>query len=184
MHPMNIGKKVWLEVGLFTKISLRYISINQIFQNCGELLCKALPGYHALTACDYTAFFNRKGKIRPLKLLEKNNAAQEVLSRIGDWDDIISNTDIQIIKTFVCSIHGKKTFMSVDEDRLDMFPKKYKPKGKNESLVHHMKKMDASSLPPCLKVQLEKMRRTSYVTSIWQSCMLADASIDDPLSYG
>lgn len=183
MHLLDPGKKVWLEAGLYTKNSLRYISINQLFQHCGESLCRALPGYHAFTGCDYTASFNRKGKVRPLKLLEKNDGAQEVLSRIGNWHEI-SDADIQVIESFVCSIYGKKTFMSVDEARLDMFLNKYKPKGNNDSLVDHMKKMDASSLPPCSNVLLEKMKRTSYVTSLWQSCVLADAPLDDPLSFG
>ena len=49
--------------------------------NCTELaevldqdLCKALPGFHAFTGCDYTAAFYRRGEARPFKLMEKVKA--------------------------------------------------------------------------------------------------------------
>ncbi|KAG1670558.1 Ribonuclease 3 [Nymphon striatum] len=35
-------------------------------------LCKALPGIHVFTGCDYTSFCIRKGKKRPLKIAEEN----------------------------------------------------------------------------------------------------------------
>ena len=52
--------------------------------------------------CDYTASFNRKGKIRPLKQLEKNISMQEVLGRLGKWNELsdtkkfLADTDIQV----------------------------------------------------------------------------------------
>jgi hypothetical protein len=46
---------IWIETGVYTKNTLRYISVNQIFQELGETLCQALPEYHAFTECDYTA---------------------------------------------------------------------------------------------------------------------------------
>ena len=54
---------IWLEVGLFTKNTLRYISVNQLYSKLGARLSKSLPSYHAFTGCDYTAAFSRKGKI-------------------------------------------------------------------------------------------------------------------------
>ena len=35
------------------------------------------------TGCDYTASFSRKGKVRPLKYLEKNETMQEVFGSMG-----------------------------------------------------------------------------------------------------
>ena len=55
---------------------------------------------------------------------------------------------------------------SVDDARLDIFFKKYQPK-KNDSPISCVRKMDGSSLPPCSRVVLEKLKRTNYVCSIW-----------------
>ena len=66
-------KKIWVESGVQSKNNVTYISINQLFDQFGEPLCKALPFCHAFTGCDYTTSFNRKGKIKPFKLLEKKS---------------------------------------------------------------------------------------------------------------
>ena len=64
-------KRIWVESVIQSKNNLRYISINQLFDQLGESLCKAMPFYHAFTGCDYISSFNRKGKIKLFKLLEK-----------------------------------------------------------------------------------------------------------------
>ena len=70
-------KRISVESGVQSKNNLTYISINQLFDQLGEPLSKALPFYHAFTRCDYTSSFNRKGKIKPFKLFEKNPELQE-----------------------------------------------------------------------------------------------------------
>ena len=94
-------KKIWVESGVQSKNNLTYISINQLFDQLGEPLCKALPFYYAFTECDYTSSFNRKGKIKPFKLLKKNPELQEAFLNLshseGMSDDIKS-----ITKSFVC----------------------------------------------------------------------------------
>ena len=82
---------VWLEVGILSLNNLRYISVNQLFEKLGEKLCMALPGYNAFTRSDYTASFNRKGKVKPFELLEKNENLQEVLSNFETGDTIGQN---------------------------------------------------------------------------------------------
>ena len=70
-------------------------------------LCKSLLGFHALTGCDYTASFNRKGKVKPFKMLQKNPSIQDAFSALafqdGDIDEIIN-----MIEGFVCTMYGKK----------------------------------------------------------------------------
>ena len=61
-----------MEIGVYTKITLRYVSINnQTSQAVGMNVCEALPAVHAFTGCEYTASFSRKGKIRPLKTTQE-----------------------------------------------------------------------------------------------------------------
>ena len=174
-------KKIWMETGLSTKNTLRYTNINQIHNCLGEKLCMSLSAFHAFTGCDYTAAFNRKGKVRPLRLLEKDESVQLVFSKLHEWNSI-TNEDIKIVEGFVCGMYGDKKFQSVDDLHLEMFLKKYKPK--NGSLVDNMMRMDSSSLPPCSKVLYEKLKRSSYVARLWKNCLLSDAQWQDVLSFG
>ena len=70
-HLYDRRLKIRLEDGKDSRNNQRYININQLHENLGEKLCRTLPAYHALTGCDYTASFNRKGKVKPLKVLQK-----------------------------------------------------------------------------------------------------------------
>lgn len=88
--------KVWIEAGLLTNNTQRYISINQMHAALGGSLCMSLPAYHAFTGCDYTASFNRKGKLRPLKLLQNNHELQLAFSQLGHETDVIEDTIIKI----------------------------------------------------------------------------------------
>ena len=67
---------LWLEVGLYTRNSLRYIEVRKLFNKLGKDLCRALPTFHVFLGSDYTAAFSRKGKIRPLKTHEEDKTAQ------------------------------------------------------------------------------------------------------------
>ena len=100
------GLEVWMETGVYSKNTLRYISVNNIYAKLGSKLCKALPAFHAFTGCDYTACFSRKGKVRPFKLLEKNDEAQEVFGSIGEEEKVC------VIEKFVCQMYGMKHLTS------------------------------------------------------------------------
>ena len=56
----------------------RIIDIEGIRKNIGEDLSKALLGLHAFTGSDTTSAFMRKGKIRPLKIMQQK--AQYVIA--------------------------------------------------------------------------------------------------------
>ena len=88
MPKLDPGLHIWLAVGLQAQNKLRYIDVNKIFETLGTNLCAALPGCHAYTGYDYTASFSRKGKVRPLAFLEKNQNAIEMFSKLGDEEDI------------------------------------------------------------------------------------------------
>ena len=77
--------------------------------------CTDLKAFHAFSRCDYTASFNRKGKIKPMKLLGKNESVQQVFSKLHDWD-AITEEDIQVLEGFVCAMYGKKRFQTVSEE--------------------------------------------------------------------
>ena len=72
---------VWPENGNSHEFTLRYVNVTKLHQALGNnSLCFAPPGLHAFTGSYYTASFNLKGKIRPLKLLERSEDAKKAFS--------------------------------------------------------------------------------------------------------
>ena len=65
--------------------------------------CAALPRFHAFTGSDYTASFSRKGKVRPLALLEKNQNAIEMFFKLGD-EEVINDEQCADAQKLVCSM--------------------------------------------------------------------------------
>ena len=96
-------KRIWVESGVQSKS----FSINRLFDQLGEQLCKALPFYHAFTGCDYTSLFNRKRKITLFKFLKKYPELQETFLNLSNSEGI--SDDIKsIIESFVCQMYGRK----------------------------------------------------------------------------
>ena len=62
-----------------------------------------------------------------------------------------------------------------------MFMKKYKPK--NGEQFNFAKGFDGSYLPPCLSVLQQKVMRSSYITSMWQSATNNRATDLDPTNW-
>ena len=60
MHKLKSNSKIWIESGVSG--TTNYIDVCKVYENFGELLCKALTGFHAITGCDYNPSFYRKGK--------------------------------------------------------------------------------------------------------------------------
>ena len=52
--------ELWFHTG--TRDKTRYIQVHFISLSIGSSLCKALPGFHALTGCDSTSSFYGIGK--------------------------------------------------------------------------------------------------------------------------
>lgn len=66
-----------------TKNRTKYINISQLVSGLGSQLCKALPGFHAFTGCDTVSAFAGRGKVKPLKLLQKNEHLCETFQKVG-----------------------------------------------------------------------------------------------------
>ena len=106
-HLYDPRLKIRLEVGKNSRNNQRYININQLHENLGEKLCRTLPAYHALTGCDYTASFNRKGKVKPLNVLKKNETAMDEFIEIGVAEELKEETCL-IIENYVCEVWQKE----------------------------------------------------------------------------
>ena len=156
--------------------------MKEIYEKIGDSLSLALPGFHACFGCDYLAAFSRKGKIRPLKLLEQDVAAQEAFAGLGECTPEVATEDAVIIEKFLCAVYGKKNLSSIDEVRLHIFADKYKPKKENQCITN-VKKLDGSSMAVRWQFE-EKVKRTSFVASRWLSSIEPLEPPMSPLDYG
>ena len=75
-----------------------------------------------MTECDYTASFFKKGKVRPLKLLQKDTDAQIVLSELSILEGKDKNT-ISIIEGYVCKMYASKNICKENDLQKQIFLK-------------------------------------------------------------
>ncbi|XP_063063854.1 uncharacterized protein LOC134456421 [Engraulis encrasicolus] len=97
----------------------RYINVTNIVNNLEDLkpgLSRAMPGYHAFTGCDFTSAFFRKGKLKPLNIIEKDDTDLFVkfLISLGNRS---SHVDIETASEFVCRIYGQRKTRDTNEAR-------------------------------------------------------------------
>ena len=104
MSKIHSEVTTYLEVGLVSKNTLRYINVSAISAKLGPQLSNALPGFHAFTGCDYCPAFARKGKIAPLKILENNVSFQRAFSYFGGTEKL-PEWVMEEIETFVCHMY-------------------------------------------------------------------------------
>ena len=162
----QLDLRVWMETGRSSDNTRRYIDINNLANHLGSQVCKALPGLHALTGCDYESSFARKGKIRPLQIARGNDDFLKGLSMLGEeiTPDLGSS---KTIEHFVLTLYGIPKATSVNTARKEIFEKKYKPK-KNKLLLSSITGLDATMLTPCHDCLTQKIKRTNYIVRMWK----------------
>ena len=160
LDQLDPRKVSWLEAGVKGKNKPRDISIKKIFQNLCKKLSQSLLALHALIGRDYTASFSRKEKACPLKHMEKKETVQESFDSMGDMEEI-DESMLNVCQEFVFRLYNGKKIKLVNDLCFDMFLTKYKTT--DEQHLNDVKKVDASSLPPCQLVLWEKIARTHYI---------------------
>ena len=181
-HAPNMDARLWVDTGRDSDNTRKYINMSKMSQDLGNVTCKALPGYHAFTGCDYTASFFGKGKVRPYKQMLKHAFALEAFGFLGESVTVPSEVR-NALQRFVCIMYGLPKLSSVDQAREMIFDKKYAPANKNQPF-EKIKKVDASSLPPCLNTLVEKINRSNYIAYMWKRANHSDPHTPDPEECG
>lgn len=68
MNFIQSDLKISMHVG--TGNYQRFINISNLYETLGPRLCSSLPGFHALTGCDFNPAFYRKGKKNRFRFYE------------------------------------------------------------------------------------------------------------------
>ena len=66
----------------------RLLNVNDIVSAKGSDICDVLPALHSFTGCDTTSAFVRRGKVTPLKVLEKRSQFIATFGALGQDTDI------------------------------------------------------------------------------------------------
>ena len=177
------NKHIYMDCG--TGNNRRLIDISKLFQLLEEKqdnLTKALAGIHAFTGCDFTSAFYRKGKVKPLQLVENDTTGNYVKA----FTDLatLNEPDVGRIEAFVSVIYGQKTAISIDETRYRVF-RKMSGTGSVDNPLKNVKKINCSLLPPCSKTLYKKIKRAQYVSMVWTNATSANPTRNlDPTDYG
>ena len=119
-----------------------------------DIVMKSLIGFHSFTGCDTISTFAGRGKVKPIKLMLKDEKYIKMFSRLGE--NTRNSTEIlHSLTEFVCHMYGWKGYDSVDEICYRM----YCQSGGNILCEH---------LPPCAEVLEFHAMRTNYQARIWR----------------
>lgn len=156
---------LYMELGHSSKNTRRFIDVSGLHKSVGVLICTALPGFHAISGCDYSPTFKEKGKIRPFNIMAKNPKYANAMALLST--DAFDFEAAVIIEAFLCQIYGHK-LESVNEVRYKLINEKYKPGNKNMPLTK-LTGLDESLFPPCYSALKEQINRAHYVATLWKN---------------
>ena len=105
---------------------VRFYNINELCLLFGEETCKSLPFFHAFTGCDTVSSFFNHSKIQFwdcwLASIDKP-ILDDIFQRYSDTPSEVRDTDLEILKTFILKIYGKRSSSetSLTDYRLQQF---------------------------------------------------------------
>ncbi|XP_050679443.1 uncharacterized protein LOC126975556 [Leptidea sinapis] len=187
MHHLKSDTVVWMLTG--TGNNLRYVDLTKIHAELGLLICQSLPGFHAITGCDFNPALFRKGKLRPYKILKKDPEYQEAFKNFGN-NELIENLNHQqnifnIIQRFICNVYNVPNVIDVDAARLQIFIDSYTVSDVNEAFDRKkLRNFDASNLPPCKSELLQQFLRANCICTVWNYTHLKNPTTYQPDNNG
>ena len=161
----DIQARLYLLKG--TKNKSRLIDITAIGDKLGNDICIAMPGLHAFTGSDTTSAFSGKGKVKPLRLIEKNQGHCETMKRIGNSFDIDQSL-IESCEIFVSELYGALA-NDINEARYYLFC---------------TRNTTSEQLPPTKNTLTKHLLRANYQCAIWKAALQSNANIPPPSGHG
>lgn len=165
VHVANMPVHIWMDVGKSGNNTRRYIDVTLLASHLGSDMTRALPGFHAFTGCDYTAAFFRKGKVRPLSIMEKGDFVTS-FGMLGESETLPPTVIVQL-ESFTCTVYGNSRLNSTNEARYSLFCDKLSPKCHAQPM-DKIKKVEPSMLPPSKPALMQKIKRANLVASMWK----------------
>ena len=159
----------------------RLLNVNDIVSAKGSDICDVLPALHSFTGCDTTSAFVQRGKVTPLKVLEKRSQFIATFGALGQDIDIQATT-FNELEHFVCCMYGKPKYSSINKLRYDLFMQKFRPK--SGYVLSSFDGIDMSLLPPCQGSLYMHTQWANYQAWIWNSSLERHLEIPSPVGHG
>ena len=165
------GTMVLFDTGTSNKKKL--LNISSISQKYTEDHRTTLMVLHAYSGCDGTSAFKGKGKIKPLKILEKKPEFIHSLAVVGDsWG--VTHQVLEILEELTCAVYGYYRCKDINQCR------HVKLKEKCEEKLDPTKSIDMGSLPPCKDSLHQHICRVNYQVAIWKRSHIPSPAIPSP----
>ena len=175
----NIDQTILFDTGTGNKS--RLLNVKDIVSAKGTDLCEVLPALQFFTGCDTTSAFVRRGKVAPLKVLEKRKYFLSTFRSLGQASEI-EETAFNELEQFVCCMYGKPKYSTVNKLRYHLFIQKYQPT--SGSLLTSGDGIDLSLLPSCRDSLYMHIKRANYQTLLWNSAQERFPGIPEPIGHG
>ncbi|KAJ8333550.1 hypothetical protein SKAU_G00415580 [Synaphobranchus kaupii] len=147
----NIKLTVYIDIG--TGRGRQLVNVSQLATDLGPEYCDTLLGYYVFSGEDCTSSFKGKGKVSPLKKLQKNPKYQAAFRElVVEW--CLSDSCKEVLESFTCLMYGHGRESKVDAVRVKMIRKMV---GEDQSLSAKSN-VDLGRLPPpqcCLSTHLD-----------------------------
>ena len=141
------------------------LNISKLSHILPKNMCQALLGFHSFTGCDTTSSFSGKGKVRPLKILQKHEEMIHFFIELGQSGGLDESVYSGLEK-FVCMMYGYTTSENVNKVRCDIVRKRFTPG--DDRPLSYCKGIDLSQLPPCQSSLQKHIKRAHYQAQIWR----------------
>lgn len=161
--------EIWLMSSTNREVDDNCVNCTKLGNILGENMCKALPGFHAYTGCDFTASFYKKGKSRPFEILKSNEKYQIMFAELNSPNDIENEEKIATLQQFTCQMYGIQECVDVNLARVLLFEKHFSSFSIQEKFWNSVCQYDSGSIPPCWQALKQKILRTIYVNALWQN---------------
>ena len=146
----------------------------------GEDYCCTLLGLYVFTGEDTTSAFRGKGKVNPLKKLQKKPIFHSTFQSLGnDW--YLSDKAYAELEEFVCLMYGYPRHTKVNEVRSLMLKKMV---GGGTDKIKKKANVDLSKLPPCQNTFGPHVDRVNYKTRINKLSHIANPQFPSSESNG
>ena len=90
----------------------RLIDVKAEACDLGEGICRALPSFQSFTGCDTSSAFVRKGKVKPVKFLQRRTSFISTFQDIGKYLDLSSEETSKHLESFTCLMYGGRLFFT------------------------------------------------------------------------
>ncbi|EDO31951.1 predicted protein [Nematostella vectensis] len=148
-YAPSLDVNIYLDIG--TGKNRKLINVR------GGEYCTALLGLYVFTGEDATSAFKGKGKVGPLKKLQKHQKYQRSFSKLGmEWT--LDGETMNELGAFTCLMYGYPREISVNMVRSIILGKMI---GGNERLTIKSK-VELSRLPPCRDNLVPHMQRVNH----------------------